>query len=343
MFYPFFERKVSRKHPLAWAQRTLQFSRIKTLADYVLNGIMPGRFYVFPAVTVTLELGQDDALPFEEIEIEDDDFSLVPDGNQKPTHGFFQWNNARYRLWLADGQHRIMALIQAYLRGHILMSDEMVTLQIHPQKPGENLHRKIFLDVNQARTPTKSIKELLNDDDPYATMARQCLELPIFSEKTCLEQTSAKGPDLLFAMAGLAEATRLFAKGIQTEDAEVVMNLWLAVQSNHPDWQKVVTGEWADDGAEEIAYPNLGEFRKRTISFLAVTLNAIAYAAVHQWKEGDTGFEWMSRLVDVDWSVANTDWDGIIKFGGRVVKKRDTEKALARYILNGGEEESGDE
>ncbi|MGG6264229.1 DNA sulfur modification protein DndB [Leptolyngbya sp. AN03gr2] len=86
------------------------------------------------------------------------------------------------------------------------------------------------------------------------------------------------------------------------------------VAAHHPNWQKV-----GDDGLT---------LRQSTISFLALTLNAIAIVGNQQ---GDQN-EWLTKLGLIDWSATNPEWDGLIRFSQRIVKNSHTTKALAEYI-----------
>ena len=224
-------------------------------------------------------------------------------------------------FWIADGQHRIRALIEAYLRSPLIMQNEMVTIMLVPDATGK-LHQRLFLDINQAVKPSKSIINLFNQDDEYAEIARQCLiSVPIFEMRTDLEATNPKG-DNLFAMSALTEANKIFAKVSGETDAQAAIAMWQAISQNHPHWQQVLSGQY-----------EAKSMRENTISFLAVSLNALALIGGHYWKDYPSNpTKWTSHLPSFNWSADNPDLEGAIKFGGQIKKNRSTEKALASLI-----------
>jgi hypothetical protein len=62
-----------------------------------------------------------------------------------------------------------------------------------------------------------------------------------------------------------------------------------------------------------------------------LTLNALAIVGNLRCSQG-AGMDWTKKLDRIQWSLHNSDWEGICRFNGRIVKNNVTTKALAAYI-----------
>ena len=317
-FRPFFEReRDGKKRPLTLAQRTLNTSRVEKVAQYILKGCLPHESYVLPPVTVTVDIPQNETFEFCGVEFEDDvgisSLEAFP-----PEFGTLSLP-ASATLWLADGQHRIRGAIEAHLRGEPLVQQETLGEMLIPDADGRR-RKQMFLDINKhAAKPSQSIIALFDSGDPYCEIARAVLMgVPIFEGRTALEATNAKGDDL-FTMNTLKECSKLLCKGLEGDLSKLAMSFWKAVSKHHPGWKTVD----ADTNAETL--------RAETMSFHAISLNALSVLGNYQHRKG-CGLTWLKRLNQVNWSAYNPGLEGVCRFGGRITKNTRTAAALAAYF-----------
>ena len=150
-------------------------------------------------------------------------------------------------------------------------------------------------------------------------IARDILtHVSVFEGRTALEATNAKGTDL-FTMNTLKECSKLLCKGLDGDLSQTAIQFWRAVAQHHPDWRDLETKD-------------ASMLRTETLSFHAITLNAIALIGNQQLKETQ-GFTWLQALKKMNWSAHNPDLEGLCRFGGRITKNRKTAIALAQYFL----------
>ena len=320
-FRPFFKREqISKKQPLSLAQRTLNNSRVKKLTQYILQGCLPQNFYVLPPVTVTIDIPESESYEFYGVEFDDDDFDLSNSSTGFTSEFGTLSLPTTTQFWLADGQHRIAGAIQAYLDGAALVGQETIGMMLLPDTDGSK-RKRIFLDINKhTAKPSQSIIALFDNNDPHCDIAREILtNVTIFEGRTALEGTNARGDDL-WTMNNLKECSQIFSKGLDRDLVATAIEFWQAVADHHPDWKNLDTKE-AD------------RLRAETISFHAITMNAIALIGNQQIKAG-RGFEWLKELQKINWSAHNSELEGICRFGGRITKNRKTAIALAKYFMS---------
>ncbi len=320
-FRPFFEReRAGKQQPLSLAQRTLNMTRVRKVARYILKGCLPNRFYVLPPATVTLSIPPTESFEFYGVDFEEEtELSLdAPDTGFAAEIGTLSLP-ANARFWLADGQHRVAGAIQAYLEGEVLVGKETLGMMLIPDAEGSK-SKTIFLDVNKhAAKPSQSIIALFDSSDPYCAIARGILtKVSVFEGRTALEATNAKGTDL-FTMNNLKECSKLLCKGLKGDLSQTAIQFWQAVAKHHPDWHDL------DD-------KDANTLRTETMSFHAITLNAIALIGNQQLRENQ-GTTWLTGLKRINWNAHNPDLEGICRFGGRITKNQKTAIALAQYLL----------
>ncbi len=304
LFQPFFDRVVS-DNPLDLAQRTLDRKRSQKFADYMIRSLATGQPYIMPPIIVSLDIPADACYDFAEIEL---------DGLEIETLGILSVPLGT-TFWIPDGQHRAFGSILALMQAPGLVGKETFGVSLIPDASGQK-RQQFFVDINQnGMKPNKSILSLLNCDE-YSEIARGILvSVPVFRDRTSLEATNVKPKSCdFFTMNALRDSCQRLVMGYEGDRQARAIEFWGMVAAYHPNWQKV-----GDDGLT---------LRQSTISFLALTLNAIAIVGNQQ---GDQN-EWLTKLGLIDWSATNPEWDGLIRFGQRIVKNSHTTKALAEYI-----------
>ncbi|MBE9180256.1 DNA sulfur modification protein DndB [Oculatella sp. LEGE 06141] len=318
-FQPFLDQATDPgiNKPLTLSQRTLDPKRGKKIRRYVIKGLSaPKEFYILPTITVTMEIPADSYFEFCGVEPEPD----IPGfgSNQIAESGFLIAPSGTV-FSIPDGQHRALGAILSCLEAPKLVQRETIGVMLIPD-PGGTRKRQTFLDINQyAVKPSKSIVSLFDNRDEYSEIARTVLaKVSVFDGHTHLEATNVpKNGIELFTMNALRESCKFLLTGIEEDGTQFAVNFWEKVAQYHPVWKMV-------DSCD-----SLSELRLSTVSFNALTLNALAIAGNQR-----PSLEWVEYLNQINWSVDNPEWEGLIQFGGRIVKNNQTIRGLAEYIRN---------
>jgi DNA sulfur modification protein DndB len=307
---PFFNRKKTDT-PLSLAQRTLNVSRSKKIAKYVIKGLSsPKEFYIIPPIVICLDIPEDSYFEFSGVELDDsgiDNLGLLR--VVEPT------------FWIPDGQHRAMGAVLSLLEAPGLVHQESFGIMLIPDSGGRK-RRQIFLDTNQYSVkPSKSIISLFDHRDEYSDVARTVLTtVPIFEGRTTLEGTNVpKNSNDLFTMNSLRESCKVLLSGFDVDGTQLAIAFWQTVSEFHPDWKAALNCD------------SLPVLRSETLAFNALTLNALALVGNWQLHQ-EEAMSWIEQLDQVNWSIHNPDWEGVCRFNGRIVKNNITTKALATYV-----------
>ncbi|MBW4465621.1 MAG: DNA sulfur modification protein DndB [Pegethrix bostrychoides GSE-TBD4-15B] len=224
-------------------------------------------------------------------------------------------------FWLPDAQQRSGAISRLVQQAPGLTQNESVGVMLIPDS-GQQKRNAIFIDINQHTVkPNKSLISLLDEKDEFSAIAREVLlKVPICKGRTALEATnvSARSGDL-FTMNGLKDACRLLTQDYEGDRVKLAIQFWTACSKQHPEWKKA-------GRTKQIA-----ELRNSSIAFNALTLNALGMVGARMLAEnGDsTG---LTNLSQINWSLDNPDWNGLIRFNGNIVKNSSTIRVLADYI-----------
>lgn len=310
IFEPFFNREKIDA-PLSLAQRTLNVSRSKKIAKYIIKGLSsPKEFYIIPPIIVCIDIPEDSYFEFSGVELDDsgiDNLGLL--------------RVAEPTFWIPDGQHRAMGAVLSLLEAPGLVYQESFGIMLIPDSGGRK-RRQIFLDTNQYSVkPSKSIISLFDHRDEYSDIARTVLTtVPIFEGRTTLEGTNVpKNSNDLFTMNSLRESCKTLLSGFDGDGTQLAIGFWQAIAESHPDWKAALTCD------------SLQVLRSESLAFNALTLNALALVGSWQMHQGD-GMSWIEQLDQVNWNIHNPDWEGVCHFNGRIVKNNITTRALATYI-----------
>nr|WP_225903999.1 MULTISPECIES: DNA sulfur modification protein DndB [unclassified Leptolyngbya] len=309
LLHPFFERpKVSA--PLSLAQRTLDPRRAKKIARYVITGLsQPEEFYILLPIVITVDIPEWECYDFQALDLE------IPGMEGLGLLGL----PGSATFWVPDGQHRSWGAIQARLEAPGLTANETIGVMLIPDAEGQKRQR-IFLDANQHGVkPNKSIISLFDHRDPYSDIARAVLtSVDIFRDRTALESTNIqpKSGDV-FTLNSLRESCKLLLLGAERDLHQEAIRFWRHVAQHHPHWKLLQTS-------------NDPTLRQHSIGFNALTLCALAI--VGQELRQQQQLTRITKLERINWRLSNPDWN-LCKLNNRIVKNRDTMRAMATYIL----------
>lgn len=313
LMQPFFSRP-KEPAPLSLAQRTLDAKRSKKIAQYIINGLSkPEEFYILLPIVITVDIPEWECYNFRAVDLEDDlDIPGIED------LGLLSLPSST-TFWIPDGQHRAFGSIQAQLEAPGLVANETIGVMLIPDAGGQK-RQQIFLDANQYGVkPNKSIISLFDHRDQYSEIARAVLTtVEVFRDRTALEATNIhpKSGDF-FTMNSLREACKLLLTGVEGDPQQEAINFWQRVAAHHPHWQ-------------QLQISNDPLLRQRSIGFNALTMCALAIVG-QQLRQQDQ-IEKITNLNRIDWQLTNPDWN-LCKLNNRIVKNKDTIKAMAAYIL----------
>ena len=293
------------------AQRTLSESRIGPIKNYILNN--PDD-YIFSSLTASVDgimkftpaasLGQEGKLGRLYISMES-------------------------RLLINDGQHRRKAIEEA-LKERPELGHEMISV-VFFQDDGLKRSQQMFSDLNKnAKKPSKSLNILYDHRDKFSKFIVDMVNIvEIFQGRVELEKTSMSNRSTkVFTLNGIADATmHLFGiskgKKLSKEEEGVAKMFWDEVSKNIPEWQLLL---------EKKITPV--ELRKEFVHSTTNSLNALGIVGrviiqeyPENWKEKIRG------LKDIDWSRNNSDWEGRLLLGGRMLKNVMGVELAANTIL----------
>jgi DNA sulfur modification protein DndB len=295
--------------PLDISQRSLNPRRVKQISEYVIAGLSePDGFYVLPTLTMTVDLPAGEIYEF----LEFDGYSNIGMLVLPETASF----------WLPDAQQRSGAIARLVQQSPGLIQNESVGVMLIPDS-GQRKRDAIFIDINQHSVkPNKSLISLLDKKDEYSNIAREVLlRVPICKGRTALEATnvSPRSSDL-FTMNGLKDACRLLCQDYEGDRTKLAIQFWTDCSKYHPEWKKA-------SRTKQIA-----ELRNSSIGFNALTLNALGAVGAQMLAQQGDGTGLLAKLNQINWSIDNPDWNGLIRFNGNIVKNSNTIRALTDYI-----------
>lgn len=305
--FRFDDPKELKPNPLERMQRLVNFNRVKKIAQYIQANPLT---YVFSAATVSIDA---DVEFVEAPGMEDVGFLKVP-------------MDATFHV--ADGQHRIAALKQSYLKNPEL-GDEAFPVVFHIYT-GPARQKQMFLDLNkEAVKPVKSNILLYDHRNTASELARRLvadssfLKLHMDFDRTSI---SSKTSDKVFTFNGLhALVTRLLESplldGVEVGDAfPIVAKYWRKLELTMPDWKALMNRR------RDPLY-----LREDTIACHAITLEALGMLGAELLPLED----WTQRLDGIErvqWERTNPDWASLFMVNGRIVKNAATTKGLKEYI-----------
>ncbi|MFI6758528.1 DNA sulfur modification protein DndB [Micromonospora sp. NPDC050417] len=293
------------------AQRKLVEKRVPEIAKYLLDH---EHDWVFSSLTVSYD-GDEEFRPA----VEDGDIGTLE-------------LSLNTRFLINDGQHR-HAGIQAALTKNADLGQQTISVVLLPEVDTAR-SQQIFSDLNRTVQKTSRSLDILYDHrDPMNQVVLAMIpRVPLFAgrvekDAVSLPLRSAK----LVTLSALYDATRqLFDAPIASDDAALeagetyAKEFWLAVTDAIPLWREI------RDGTRRPA-----EVRAESIATHAVTFHALG-ALGRRLRAGHHGpSDWSSllgRLIDVDWSKSNTEWQGICMIGPEIITRRQTRAALADQL-----------
>jgi DNA sulfur modification protein DndB len=231
-------------------------------------------------------------------------------------------------LYALDGQHRLKS-IQLALRVRPELAREQIPVIFIPFRSPRR-SQLLFSDLNRfAKSPSKSISLLFSHRDPVVTLAKTLMErVPFLTGRVEVETTSlSKHTPNVMTLSSLYEMTRALTNGRSLKDpldpAEVdrQVAIWDGLVGRVEPWHKVVAKE------EHPAF-----LRKEYLAMHGVCHQAIAIAVAPLL--GDTtDFDAPLRpLAEVDWRIANPEWQGIAVQGRHISNTSTTIRNLAGLL-----------
>jgi DNA sulfur modification protein DndB len=297
--------------PEVRAQRVLNKGRIPALAAYILDN---PEDYVFSALTASV----------------DGEMRFVGVSDEGPGMRIGQLHvPMAARFLINDGQHR-RAAIEAALRDNPDLGDETIAV-VFFHDAGLARCQQMFADLNRhAVRPARSIGVLYDHRDELAILTRLlALKSPalrgfVEMESSTLSARSRK----LFTLSALYYATSALLQGLElTNDGqagELAGSYWEAVDKLIPEWQMVRDRKLT---AQDI--------RRQYLHSHGIALHALGRLGNTLLRESLDPSRWEPRLgplSKVDWSRANTDWEGRAIVGGRVSKNHQNVVLTVNYL-----------
>lgn len=306
--------------PESKSQRKLNTSRVeRDLVPYLLEA--PDHFYSALTVEVrpSTAVDHEPAIPFE------------PQGPAIP--GGIEYGMAvldgTQTLYALDGQHRLKS-IQRAIRLRPSLAREQISVILVPFR-SQRRSQLLFSDLNRfAKTPSKSISLLFSHRDPVVTVAKSLMtSSPLLRGRVEMETTSLGRNSANFVtLSTLYEFTRTLAGDANLEDAQASeaetarqAELWQRLAEAVPPWCEV---------AERVEHP--AYLRQRYLCMHGVGQQAIGLATAITLARCEDGWARLARLGDVDWTIANHDWQGIAVQGRRVNNTAPTVRNLGAYL-----------
>ena len=288
-------------------QRVLNEKRVPDLADYITEN---EEDYLFSSITASFKVEP----TFEPYQ------PGANIGNLKLQLGD--------ELIINDGQHRAAGIVKALKTGSPALQKQTLSVLLFPWESTDRV-QQMFSDLNRfVQKTAKSLDILYDKRDEIAAATLAMMEkVPVFKElvekeKVSLETKSTK----LFTLAALYDANVELLKGSEKEDilnnALRLAEYWNEVAKYMPDWTKVLSGQ-------KLAI----EIRQEKISSHSTVLRAFGGLGVDlmglgssQWKSH------LSKLVDIDWTKKNPEWENICIIANSVVSNRQARAATKTFI-----------
>lgn len=284
------------------AQRPLNEKRGEQIAKYML---LHPNSYVFPAITAAIS----SSCTFTPLtDGADIGYLKIPPGT----------------IPVCDGQHRLLG-IDTVLADDPRFENEAIAVTFFVADTLER-RQQIFAHINRyAQKPTSSTNRAYDLEDLEAQRSKHIKNaIPLFRVLVDEHRTSIRGNTIkLFPLAGFDDATRTLLGGStlpESSQTDLAVQFWTQVAEAVPAWHSVYRGELS-----------AAEVRKSYVHHLAVVLIAIAQVG-HDLIEQDNWEATVGQLAQIDWSIANPDWQTLFIFGGKVQKGHKYSTALAGYL-----------
>lgn len=294
------------------AQRILNKGRLPALTKYVLDN--PDD-YVFSALTASVD--------------GDMDFTCTGTDGTAFRAGQLRIPMAA-RFLINDGQHR-RAAIELALKENPDLGDETIAV-VFFQDSGLARSQQMFADLNRhAVRPARSIGVLYDHRDSEAQIARAVVGCSavfkgyVEMEKSNLSARSRK----MFTLSALYFGTQALLQGLEVkpgEGADLAQTYWEAIDKLLPEWAAVRRLELS-----------ASEMRRDFIHSHGIALHALGRIGNSLLRDSTTVTKWkrrLSPLKKVDWSRANSDWEGRAIVGGRVSKSHQNVTLTVNYLRN---------
>jgi len=296
--------------PEVRAQRILNKGRLPALTRYIVDN--PDD-YVFSALTASVD--------------GDIRFEGIADGGVGMRAGQIRVSMAS-RFLINDGQHRRAAIEQALKENPDLGEETIAVVFFHDV--GLARCQQMFADLNRhAVRPPRSIGVLYDHRDDLAITVRLlAMRTPAFRghvdmESSTLSQRSRK----LFTLSSVYYATQALLQGLtinKDQPQELAEAYWTAVDAMIPEWKLVRQRELA-----------ASEVRRDFLHSHGIALHALGRVGNSLLRKSLAPRTWtptLKRLSTVDWSRANTDWEGRALIGGRVSKNHQNLALTVNYL-----------
>ncbi|MFI9718192.1 DNA sulfur modification protein DndB [Streptomyces sp. NPDC052396] len=292
------------------AQRVLNKGRLPALAKYILDN--PDD-YVFSALTGSV----DGDMKFDALDTDGVGFRT---GQLRIPMGA--------RFLINDGQHR-RAAIELALRENPDLGEETIAV-VFFHDAGLARSQQIFADLNRhAVRPARSIGVLYDHRDAEAQVARTIAgHSTIFKgyvemEKSNLSARSRK----MFTLSALYYGTQALLQGLQLkpdEATDLAQTYWETIDKVLPEWGMVRERQLS-----------AAEMRRDYIHSHGIALHALGRIGNSLLRESTVASRWKKQLAPlekVDWSRANSDWEGRAIVGGRVSKSHQNVTLTVNYL-----------
>jgi DNA sulfur modification protein DndB len=233
-------------------------------------------------------------------------------------------------LCALDGQHRLKSIEYA-IRQKPELAREHIGLILVPFSSVAR-SQTLFSDLNRyAKAASKSTAILFTHRESLARVAKALAhEVPLLRDRVNMESTSLSSNSRHFiTLSTLYEMTRMLAgeSSESTEPDEAALqaeltHLWISLTDTLPEWRSVAQGQ------EHPAY-----LRQRYLHMHGVGQQGIAQALAaaraaycSNWKHI------VPALANIDWQLANPEWQGVALHGGRVNNTTTSVRLLAQAI-----------
>lgn len=291
-------------------QRELKKSRVPEIAEYIIDN----EDYFFSSITVSVDASD---LVFEPSPI-DKNLGMV----RLPMEADWIVN---------DGQHRVAGIAEALKKDPERKVDTLSVVIL----PDGGLERaqQLFSDLNRTVQKTsKSLDILFDHREPLNVITNAVVErVKLFKGRTDKERVSLSVRSADFAtLSGIQVANRQLLADLNTlklTDDDLKKFEDLAVDF----WDHVtnVVEPWADIALGRI---RPADARQQYLSSYGLAIWAVGSAGHTAISAGGDWKLTLDKLKAVDWTKANTDWQGICMQGTEVITRTTTRKAMADYL-----------
>lgn len=292
------------------AQRALNKGRLPALSKYILDN---SDDYVFSALTASVDGNmQFDTFSADDIGFRTGQLRIAMDA----------------RFLINDGQHR-RAAIELALRQNSDLGEETIAV-VFFHDAGLARSQQMFADLNRhAVRPARSIGVLYDHRDAEAQVARTLASRSVVFngyveiEKSNLSARSRK----MFTLSALYYGTQALLQGLELkpdEATELAQAYWETIDEALPEWSMVRERRLS-----------AAEMRRDFIHSHGIALHALGRVGNSLLRDSTAVSHWKNKLAPlkkVNWSRANSDWEGRAIVGGRVSKSHQQVTLTVNYL-----------